>query len=132
MNKYHSACYHPNLGDWSINGKNVCLPLEKVMQTLEKRKPKQVDFKKICWIGMDISNDDESFIGWERYHACDTSYPGILVEGGPNPKNLKYRMIDGAHRMRKMLTETSKTSSLFYVLSNNEFMALIKTEGILK
>ena len=31
-------------------------------------------------------------------------------------------MIDGCHRMRKILNETSKTHSEFYVLKNEEFM----------
>ena len=130
MNKYHN-CFNNHMGDWSINDKNVRVPLQKVMELLEGRNPEQVGFEKIAWKGMDISNNDVRYVVLdERYYTCDISYPGILVKDGPNPKKLKYRMIDGAHRMRKMLNETSKTSSLFFVLTNNEFMTLVENHGI--
>mgnify|MGYP003147466224 FL=1 len=130
MNKYHD-CFNDHMGDWSINDRNIRVPLQKVIELLDGREPEQVEFENIAWKGMDISNNDVRYVVLdERYYTCDISYPGILVRGGLNPKKLKYRMIDGAHRMRKMLNETSKTSSLFFVLTNDEFMTLVENHGI--
>ena len=50
-----------------------------------------------------------------RFIECNIGYPGILINNGPNPKNLKYRMIDGTHRMAKMKMMNIK-QSYFYIL----------------
>jgi hypothetical protein len=70
--------------------------------------------------------DDPSAKLDNRYIKCDISYPGIVVEDAPNPFSKKYRMIDGSHRMAKMLLETLIRESYFYVLTEKEFYSLLK------
>ena len=53
--------------------------------------------------------------GCERYHNCDIKFPGIVVEAS-NPSNKKYRLLDGKHRIRKMIDKCID-QSLFYVLN---------------
>ena len=50
-----------------------------------------------------------------RYFRCDINYPPILCIHTPNPFNKKYRLLDGKHRMEKMLAQ-HRFKSRFYVL----------------
>ena len=126
MNKYH-YCVNTKDGDWTIDGRAVRIPLSKIMKVAESKKPQVVAFEDICWKGMYTHYTDPLDKG---YHHCDISFPGILVEDGPNPANLKYRMIDGIHRMRKMLNRTDRVMSEFYVLSNAEFMNIVEKHAL--
>ena len=129
MNNYHS-CGYDHHGDWRINGKTLFLPVEKIMEAIKDKTPQTVLLDAIAWKGMNTHHSDKLD---DRYHGCDISYPGVVVEDAQNPANLRYRMIDGTHRMRKILNETSKSHSEFYVLSNEEFLAMLgQTKSQLK
>ena len=39
-----------------------------------------------------------------RYEKCNTKFLGILVKGGLNPFNLPYRLVDGKHRIEKLIS----------------------------
>ena len=66
---------------------------------ISEDKLKKISHKEICWIGMDDVNAEQQ---GKRYKECDIEFPCILLINAPNPKNMKYRMIDGKHRMAKM------------------------------
>ena len=122
MNKYH-YCVNTKDGDWTIDGHAVRIPLSRIMEVAELKTPQVIAFDNICWKGMHTHHSDPLD---RDYHHCDISFPGIIVEDAPNPANLKYRMVDGIHRMRKMLIETDRVSSKFYVLSKAEFMSIVE------
>ena len=48
----------------------------------------------------------------------------FLVKNAPNPEHLPYRMIDGAHRITKMVNQ-GKIKGKFYVLSYQELLGVI-------
>ena len=125
MNKFHE-CVSNRHGDWTIGGKQYFLPISVVLDYIKTSNTtiESVPLKKIAWKGMHTANTDEYD---QRYHDCDISFPGVIVEDGENPYDYKYRMIDGCHRIRKIMTETSKTHSDFYVLKNEEFIRLLET-----
>ena len=60
--------------------------------------------------------------------AATTAPPGIVAFSAPNPYNNKYRMIDGKHRMHKLVSENVKESE-FYVLDFNQLRPLFVNES---
>lgn len=104
-------------GDWRFISKdNTKLNLQLIRYLLTPDKLKTINHDEICWKGMD-NIEDEQF--GKRYEKADIIYPCILIEDAPNPKNMKYRMIDGKHRMAKMKSKNINKSS-FYVLNVDE------------
>ena len=100
-------------GEWGIPGYEYAFLPIKLFMKLD-RAPTVVPFKQVCakpgdWFGRD------DFSG-ERYEKADTSIPGMLVAGMPNPCGLPYRMIDGRRRMQK-LREAGRVSGPFVVLN---------------
>ena len=55
-----------------------------------------------------------------RYRQCDTNFPGVLVMGF-NSYGFKYRMVDGKHRMMKLVNAGIKESR-FNIISKQEFL----------
>lgn len=125
MNKFHK-CVSNKHGDWTIGGKQYFLPISVLLDYIKTNNTtiESVPLNEIAWKGMHTADTD----GYDqRYYDCDISFPGVVVEDGENPYDCKYRMIDGCHRIRKIMTETSKTHSDFYVLKNKEFIRLLET-----
>ncbi len=54
------------------------------------------------------------------YKLVDTSIPVILVETYENPHHLKYRAIDGSHRLSKLLALNNMHVSA-YIIDNITF-----------
>jgi len=65
-----------------------------------------------------------------RYIKCDYTFPGIVALDVTNPHNRKYRMIDGSHRMAKMVRETDITESYFYIITSEQFFSLLRDKKI--
>jgi hypothetical protein len=62
----------------------------------------------------------------KRYETCNIRIPGIVALDVINPYNKKYRMVDGSHRMAKMLFETKIRESLFYVITKEELYERVR------
>ena len=118
----HICEFDKRFGDWRIGETDKYLKLTDIVYLLENNNLKELNHKHICWKGMDDVDYKKSK---ERYEICDIDFPCIVVEEGENPKNLKYRMIDGSHRMAKMKNKNIN-KSLFYVVSNRDFNKHLK------
>lgn len=92
---------------------------------------KTVKFSDIAWKGKDFPETQRKnncvCCGGERYRSCDTSFPGILLHNGPNPMGLPYRMMDGKHRVEKMLDDGLHEST-FYIIKYDTFKQKFKSE----
>lgn len=114
---------HSCVGQWQLTeGVDQYVEVRDTIPYLLNRDPIMILHDQIAWKCM----DDPSAKLDNRYIKCDISYPGIVVEDAPNPFSKKYRMIDGSHRMAKMLLETLIRESYFYVLTEKEFYSLLK------
>jgi len=60
----------------------------------------------------------------ERYNNCNIRVPCIITEG-ENPYQLKYRMIDGRHRISKMV-DRGLSENYFYILDYSTFLKLLQ------
>lgn len=115
---------HSCRDNWRVNDIDEKIQLKKITPLLENRKPIIVDHKEICW-KFEKNPAIRRDTSWDRYKNANVMVPGILVEG-PNPCNLKYRLVDGNHRMCKLKLETNFTKSQFYILTLEEFYSFLE------
>ena len=120
----HSCREDFTYGDWRINDTEIKegIQLQTITHLLTDDKLETVSHSDICWKGMDV---EPSHLKGNRLELANTDYPCILIKDCKNPKNLKYRMIDGKHRMYRMAAD-GVTESKFYVLERNQIEKYIR------
>jgi len=117
----------PVYGDWSFNGIEGRIYLEKLKPFLKEKRLEKIKIDEIGWKGMHLSKEESincPCCNGERYIECDINIPGIVVLNAPNPYDKKYRMIDGKHRIRKM-QNNGITHGSFYVFTYKKIMKFI-------
>ena len=117
----------PVYGDWSLNGIEGRIYLERLKPALKKIKEEKIKIDEIGWKGRHLSKEESincPCCNGERYTKCDINIPGIVALNAPNPYNKKYRMIDGKHRIRKM-QNNGITYGSFYVFTYEKIMKFI-------
>lgn len=119
--------WHRCTDEWKINDTIIGVYVRGAIQFLQEREPQIIRHTLIGWrIAYNPSAEDAE--DFDRYSRCDVDCPGILVYGAPNPMGRPYRMIDGKHRLCKIMKTTNKCESAFYVLSKEEFYAIISDD----
>ena len=108
---FHICNNSKKYGDWRVNGKNCVIKLCYLKSFLTKERLITIPHLEI---------NSKGITSQKRYENCDISIPGIVCEY-ENPLNLKYRLIDGNHRMVKM-KNNNIYESLFYVIKREEFL----------
>jgi hypothetical protein len=113
--------WHDCVNKWRVfPEKDSFIDMKDVSRYL--KTPTFLSHSDIGWINM-----DRPYLKYDkRYALCDYSFPGIVAENVENPYNKKYRMIDGSHRMAKMLRETDINESYFYIITCEQFYSLLK------
>ncbi len=114
--------FSPIYGDWSFDGIEGIIYLEKLIPFLKWNKLKKIKINEIGWKGMHLSEEESincPCCNGERYIKCDIDIPGIVALNTPNPYGKKYRMIDGKHRIRKRLNN-GFTDGWFFVFTYKE------------
>ena len=115
--------------DWRVvDGKDYELNLNKITHLLVDDNLQVIKHDQIAWRGMDLPPE---YLGekcycceGERYYYCDVEIPPI-VSISRNPHNLKYRLIDGKHRLYKRSKQYGATESEFYVLNIEDLIPLM-------
>ena len=108
---FHICNNSKKYGDWRVNGKSCVIKLCYLKSFLTKERLIMIPHLEI---------NSKGITSEKRYENCDISIPGIVCEY-ENPLNLKYRLIDGNHRMKKM-KNNQIYESLFYVIKREEFL----------
>ena len=120
----HKASWTDVEGNWMISN-DWCPSFIKIKDLLDlcnESNLKTIDLKDIAWKGKHLhpwkTGDNCYCCGSVLYHKCDPSYPGIVAYNAPNPYDNKYRMLDGRHRIMKLLDQ-GHTKGSYYVLDWN-------------
>lgn len=118
-------------GDWRIHEVSMSQYVYINLPDLVlPKEPVELSLFDIAWKGKHLPGKfkGENCICCQgvRYLDCDTSYPGIVVEGINNPYKLPYRLIDGKHRVQRLRDSGEKTG-LFYVLTKDQVMGYTTT-----
>ena len=127
---YHE-CKKGFYGDWTLYEVGITpvrIRLNSIKHLLTDNRIQSLKHEDISWKGKDLRSDVIGmrwvWCGGRRYLTCDISIPCIVLENVSNPDNLKYRMIDGKHRMMKMKSH-GQLDSMFYVLSLDSILPYI-------
>ena len=124
---HHHVCRYDKLyGNWQLPRSDGRLDLEyrlyiqDILHLLTDSRLETIDLCDIAWLGKHHHPYNPSS-EWSnrKYQNADPAYPGIILKNAPNPYNNKYRMVDGRHRIMKLLNQ-GETSSQFYVLDYND------------
>lgn len=132
MNRWHVAGVTSTEGDWRLGGyEKSAIELKNLMPLLLDKKLENIKLDDIAWKGKDLypkkSGDNCYCCGGKKYRNCDTKYPLIIAKNTLNPFNDKYRMIDGRHRIQKLLLN-GYTESLCYVFDYVELKPFLVVE----
>ena len=106
--------------------------IEDIIHLLTSSRLKTIDLCDIAWKGKHFFPNLTGYNcycckTYPKYHSADPSYPGIILKNAPNPYDSKYRMIDGRHRIMKLLY-SGVTSSQFYVIDYDEIKKYIRVK----
>jgi hypothetical protein len=102
--------------DWTLGGRTGKIPLRSVAPLLVGRIAESLCLKDVC--------HRDRVASQERFEACDTRYPPIVVRAMENPCGKPYRLIDGNHRIHRLKAE-GRSRAMFYVLEPREVQGLI-------
>ena len=116
---YHMCNLDDTYGDWRIKGENYFLDLKQIIPYLDTETKHLIKFDDISWKGKNIYHELDPL----RYERCDIKYPCILTKG-ENPHNCTYRMIDGRHRITKMVN-MGLNEAYFYLIDFQDVVKLI-------
>ena len=115
------TCKHRGVhGDWRIENKNAKLYLRDIAHLCIETRI--VNFEDVAWRSQFRKSPDNTTV---KYLNADISFPPILCEDAPNPFGKKYRLLDGVHRMSKMLN-SGMTESSFYIVKYNDVRPFFK------
>ena len=130
MNRCHVARLSIREGDWRFKGyENSIIELKNLVPLLNGKRLENLKLIDIAWKGKNLfpqeSGIDCYCCGGKKYRSCDTKYPLIVAKNARNPFNNKYRMIDGRHRIQKLLLN-GYTFGLCYVFDISELRPYIE------
>ena len=115
--------FHSCTGSWKIDGRSFEIDLQGLIPYLKSKEPQIILHDQIAWHKLKMYGDSVY-----RFRDCDITCPGIVAANVPNPRGKPYRLIDGKHRLHKIKQETNAYKSAFYVLSKEEFYAIISDD----
>ena len=110
--------------DWALNGfAQSFIFIHDVTVLVSPSRLKEVKFDDIDYAGIDYYPEKSGWncecCGGRYYVNANILFPGILIDGMDNPNGLRYRMIDGRHRLDKMRLN-DMTESKFFVFDYSE------------
>lgn len=103
---------HWFVDEWKIDNRVGYIECDKTLFNyvkVYKLSPQLVDF---CYISYKKVQDFDR--GLPRYTLANVNYPMIISELA-NPDNLPYRLIDGSHRIDKLIRKGSQ-NAFFYII----------------
>jgi pimeloyl-ACP methyl ester carboxylesterase len=106
---------HVVAGEWALPGvAHGFVDVPALWAFTPHRAPSALRFADIC-----VKSMDPKETAAERYRRADTSFPGFVVDGMPNPCGRRYRMIDGRRRIYQLM-EAGRDRGDFYVFRPDE------------
>ena len=90
---------HVMTDEWSIGSFTGQIYMPKIWSYIKSHKirPEDVELSLISHKPLEVD------IMSARYQLASPEFPLTIVDGMPNPHNKRYRMIDGRHRLHKLL-----------------------------
>jgi hypothetical protein len=103
-------------GEWTTRRiGDKAIDVQSLIEDINRRNVQPITLSLWNVACRDLDVDTNS----NRYKLASTSYPLIVVHRLPNPLNRPYTLIDGRHRMHKLLTQ-GKTDAKVYALEKTD------------
>jgi len=113
--------FHVIVGDWALPGfdpeTTYLLPINPLIEAGAGKPTQSIPFDQVGF--------KDSIVSIARLAEADTAYPCIALVDAPNPSDRKYRLIDGNHRIHKLICE-GKHEARFHVFELDEVRNLIR------
>ena len=113
--------FHAIGGAWSLPGYDPerlhLLPINPLIEAAADRPVVSIPFDEV--------GIRRRFVNISRLAEADTSYPCMVLVDAPNPSGRKYRLIDGNHRIHRLIHEGQRVGR-FYVFELDEVRELIR------
>ena len=135
MSKRYGNILWDAYGDWTMPDISVnpfYISIETFLDYIDLAEivPETVSFEDIAWKGKHLGKNKIGkqciCCNGKKYREADPYYPGILLDGAPNPYDLRYRMVDGKHRLERLLKKKD-IEGQFYVLDYKRWLKYFKT-----
>lgn len=108
-------------GEWTTRRiGDKAIDVESVIEYINENNVQPIQMSLLNIACRDLDVDTKS----NRYKMASTSYPLIVVSRLPNPLNRPYTLIDGRHRLHKIL-EQGKTDAKVYALKGTDIEEFI-------
>ncbi|CAN5232161.1 hypothetical protein BH24PSE2_BH24PSE2_18030 [soil metagenome] len=116
MTSYHVIQHEWGLPPFDPSEPHL-LPIEPLLNMCRSRTPQLLQLSDVCY--------RDRIVSMQRYRNCDVSQPGIVAENAANPCEKRYRLLDGNHRVHKLIA-SGATTHRFYVLEPEDFRHLVE------
>ena len=118
-------------GDWTLDGQTYHLNLFDLMPLLNDDNGfEYVKLTDIAWkgfdMGMSIRAENCICCNGDKFVNCDSTRPGILLDGVKNLEGRRYRCLDGKHRIEALLSYGIEYGN-FYVLTLDQIKGYLYT-----
>ena len=133
---FHRCNHSVTYCDWTlpqISNDNLFLYLKDIAHLLTDDRRENLYMCDIRWKGENLPLD---MIGInciccnvEMYKLCDTKYPGIVLDNASNNPMKRYRLLDGKHRLRKLIDRGFYRAN-FYVLDLNDIQQYFRQKQL--
>lgn len=86
-------------GEWAVGNFEGIINVSRLWSYIKTHniQPEDIPYELISHKPLDVD------ISSARFQLADTSFPLIVVRGMTNPHSKPYRLIDGRHRLVKLL-----------------------------
>ena len=133
---FHRCNHSVTYGDWTlpqISNDDLFLYLRDIRHLLTDDRRENLFICDISWKGenlpLDMTGINCICCNGERYKRCDTKYPGIVLDNASNNPMKRYRLLDGKHRLRKLIDRGFYRAN-FYVLDLNDIQQYFRKKQL--
>ena len=133
---FHRCNMSATYGDWrlpQVSNDDLFLYLSEIEHLLTDDRRENLFITDISWKGenlpLEMTGSKCICCNGERYRNCNTKYSGIVLDHASNNSLKRYRLLDGKHRLRKLI-DSGYYRANFYVLTLDEIQKYFRKKQL--
>ena len=133
---FHRCNMSATYGDWrlpQVSNDDLFLYLSEIEHLLTDNRRENLFISDISWKGenlpLEMTGSKCICCNGERYRNCNTKYSGIVLDHASNNSLKRYRLLDGKHRLRKLI-DSGYYRANFYVLQLDEIQQYFRKKQL--
>tara|TARA_B100000676_G_C17757715_1_gene669951 strand:- start:252 stop:692 length:441 start_codon:yes stop_codon:yes gene_type:complete len=136
LSGFHRCNHSLTYGDWTlpqVSEGDLFLYLSEIEHLLTDDRREDLNLSDISWKGenlpLEMTGIDCICCNGQRYKNCEPKYPGIVLDNASNNPEKRYRLLDGKHRLRKLIDRGYNRAN-FYVLSLDDIQKYFREKQL--